>query len=270
VPENLLAAFWDDLDFGATPRAYYHSDGSRLVVQYQDVARAEQLGVPNSFEVILESDGTIVFQYLSMMGVVYSATIGIQNATRDTALQVNFNASYVHDGLAVQFRRPTSGFLGVAPAGGTVAPGQHRDLDVTFDAADLPPGEYSGVLRIVGNDPFEPAKDVPCRLTVTLPLAVPGTPDPSQFGLSFVGANPARESARLELAVPVRAEVTVQIFDVRGALVSQVARREFEPGRHSIGWDGTNSAGRRAGAGIYFVRAVTPTGTLGLRLALLR
>ena len=35
VPENLIAPFWDDLDFGALPHVYYRSQGDSLVIQYR-------------------------------------------------------------------------------------------------------------------------------------------------------------------------------------------------------------------------------------------
>jgi hypothetical protein len=199
-----------------------------------------------------------------------SCTIGIQNATRDTALQVVFDAAYVHSGLAVEIHRPSTGFLAVAPRAGTIAPGQHLDLTIGFNGNGRAPGEYAGVIRLVSSDPIEGVKDVPCRLTLTGILPVQSPPVVTRFGLRFAGGNPSSDGARLELAVPMRGVVSVKVFDVRGAMVNEIARREFDPGLHSIAWDGTDAAGNRSGAGVYFIRAITPAGQFGLRFALLR
>src|SRR2546422_11628390 len=107
VPENLLAPLWDDLDFAGTPHAYYHSDGSRLVIQFQDVGRLGEPGKGNTFEVVLSPYGTITYQYLAMTASdLFSATVGIQDGSRDDGLQVVFNAAYLHNSLAVRFGSP--------------------------------------------------------------------------------------------------------------------------------------------------------------------
>jgi hypothetical protein len=273
TPENLIAPFWDDLDFGATPRAYYKSNGSQLVIQYQAVPRAEEPSLGNSFEVILRADGTIRYQYLSMASTVLtSCTIGIQNATRDTGLQVVSDAAYMHGDLAVEFHRPAPGFMSVSPRSGVVTPGNHLDLTVTFDATDLTEGIYSGFVVIASNDAEQPVRAIPCKL-ITAPVGDLGVGDGSavaRFGLRFAGRNPASDGARVELEVPTRGHADVRVFDVRGALVAELARREFEPGRHALEWNGIDAAGHRAGTGMYFIRADTPAGRFTLRFALLR
>ncbi|MFN2371015.1 MAG: S8 family serine peptidase, partial [Candidatus Krumholzibacteriia bacterium] len=67
APENLLAPFWDDLNVSTTGGAnvYYHYDGAKLIVQYDQVPRYSS-GGPYTFQVLLYPDGTIVYQYESM------------------------------------------------------------------------------------------------------------------------------------------------------------------------------------------------------------
>ncbi len=166
VPENMLAAFWDDLNFNSSPRAYYHSDGTRLVIQFQDVSRFLDSTHPNTFEIILYPNGRIVYQYLSVTATTLNShTVGIQNAGRDDGLQVAFNTPYAHSNLALEFRPPAR-FLTVAPSGGSIPPGGFMDLAVGFNASGLLGGEYAGRVRINGNDPIQPEKNVPCLLTV--------------------------------------------------------------------------------------------------------
>ena len=186
TPPNLLAAFWDDLHFLTLNRAWYYNDGTRLIVQFQDVPRRNETPT-NTFEIIIYPNGTVVYQYLSMNAVLKnSATIGIQNAAKNDGLQVVFNANYVKDNLAVRFRPPAK-FLTVNPTSGTVPPGGFMNLTVGFDATDLFGGEYPGAVRIRGNDPILAQRDVPARLVVTGVANVETNPASVAFGNVFVG-----------------------------------------------------------------------------------
>jgi hypothetical protein len=268
VPENLLAVFWDDLDFAGTPRAWYHTNGSRLVVQYQDVRRVGEPGSSNTFEVVLTPDGSILYQYDTMSSFVGSATVGIQNATRDDALQVSFNQNYVHNGLAIRFTHPAD-FLKVSPLSGSVGPGGHVDLTLTFNSTGLAEGDYPATVQIQSNDPNTPTRDIPCLLTVATPVGVPKQVV-ERFGLRLAGANPSAGGMRLELAVPKPSMVVVRVFDVHGALVRELARHEFVAGVHPVAWDGADAEGRPARSGVYFVQASGPDGGLNQRVVLLR
>jgi hypothetical protein len=186
VPENLLAVFWDDLTFSTTRRAYYYNDGTRLIIQYQDVPRLAESTAPNTFEIILYPTGQIVYQYLSMTAPTKnSCTIGMQNQARNDGLQVVFNANYVKNNLAIRFR-PPSKFLTVTPVSGTVPPGGSMNLTVGFNAADLFGGLYEGAVRIRGNDPVLPQQDVSCRLTVTGVPDIAVVPTSIEYGNVFV------------------------------------------------------------------------------------
>ena len=111
LPNNFVAPFWDDLDPSAGGSIYYHSDdaGERFIVQYQDIPRFEDGGAL-TFEVILESDGSILYQYEEMSGTLDSATVGVENFNGTDGLEIAFNESYVEDGLAVSIE-PTPGIL---------------------------------------------------------------------------------------------------------------------------------------------------------------
>ena len=106
-PNNLLAVFWDDLNPSAAGQVYYYSDPGhgRFIVSYDGVPHYSNSG-SLFFQVILNQDGSIVYQYLSMDDGGHGnngATIGIENATGDDGLQVCYNADYVHAELAVFF-----------------------------------------------------------------------------------------------------------------------------------------------------------------------
>ncbi len=191
VPENLLAVFWDDLNFSSVKRAYYQYDGSRLIIEYLNVPVYGQTST-NTFEILLYPNGTIVYQYLTMGTPKNSCTIGIQNEAKNDGLQVVYNNDYVKNNLAIRFRPPAR-FLTVSPISGTVPAGRSMNLTVGFNAADLFGGVYNGAVRIRGNDPVLPQQDVTCALTVTGVPDVAANPTLVEFGNVFVGFPAVRQ-----------------------------------------------------------------------------
>src|SRR5262245_44389098 len=199
VPPSLFAVFWDDLDYRPTvapnARAYYLYDGTRTIVQYKGVPRRGESGTTamNDFEVIFYPNGDVVYQYLTMNAVVKnSATIGMQNSTKNDGLQVVFNANYVKNNLAIRFRPPAR-FLTVSPGSGTIPPGAFLDLTVGFNASGLFGGTYNGQVHLAGNDPVQPNKNVPAVLHVTGVPDVAANPGSIDFGNVFVGFPKLRE-----------------------------------------------------------------------------
>jgi subtilisin family serine protease len=154
APENLIAPCWDDL-YMSSRKAYYYNNASSLFIEFQDVYRLSGEG-PYTFEVVLSPDGSILYQYLYLRGVLPSATVGIQNGTKDDGLTVAFNTSYLHDNLAVRFSgRPA--WLTIDPLSGTVPPSQCLDLQVIMDATTLVADDYTSSIIISSNDPFNPS-----------------------------------------------------------------------------------------------------------------
>jgi hypothetical protein len=212
VPENLLAVLWDDYTFGGIPRAYYHADSARLVVQFQDVPRLGETAL-NTFEAILYPDGRIIHQYLAINTTVRnSSTIGIQNAARDKGLQVAFNANYVKNDLAVRFRPPLR-FLSVAPEQASVPPRGNLDLTVGFYALGLPIGHYQGMIHITSNDEVHPARDIPCRLSVRLAPDIAVAPAALDFGSVVAGRIETRELRVTNLGSDLLEVTSVQVSD---------------------------------------------------------
>lgn len=73
-----------------------------------------------------------------------------------------------------------------------------------------------------------------------------GAPSPNPFRLSttFAYSVPGDRSQ----------EVRIGIYDVAGRLVRTIVSGSQAPGRHEVTWDGTDSRGRHANRGVYFVR----------------
>jgi hypothetical protein len=274
-PENMLAVFWDDLDFrpfiSPNSRAYFHNDGTRFIVSFHDVPHAPNAGFSGTatFQVILHPDGKIVYQYLTAVSPANSATIGIQNGTRTIALQVAHNTAYVHPGLAVRIQR-TPDWLTVTPGASTI-PGQgFVDLDLAIASAELDLGVYTANIRIASNDPDEAIVDIPVTLTVTNTTDIDVSEAPSRFALSLAGANPTRGGARFMLAIPEPQTVNLQVYNVRGAVVRSLQHEILQPGYHPIGWDGRDASGQRAASGVYFVRMRAGSFSQTVRVTLMR
>jgi hypothetical protein len=66
--------------------------------------------------------------------------------------------------------------------------------------------------------------------------------------------NPFNPSTRIDFEVPHAGQARLAVFDVRGRLVRELYAGALAPGRRTARWDGTTTAGSRAGSGIYYYR----------------
>ncbi|MFA7331642.1 MAG: hypothetical protein WC326_11285 [Candidatus Delongbacteria bacterium] len=110
TPNNLIAAFWDDLAphyVGST--VHYLSDvaNGRFIVQYHVPAYGSiEPYTFLDFQVVLYADNSIRVNYLNLVETdVAEATTGIENADGTIGLQVNYNGSggRLGDLLSVRF-----------------------------------------------------------------------------------------------------------------------------------------------------------------------
>jgi hypothetical protein len=65
--------------------------------------------------------------------------------------------------------------------------------------------------------------------------------------------NPFRSAVTLELVVPQRSNVTVEVLDLRGRVVRHLKAGEMPAGRHRLQWDGKADDAVPLPAGIYLV-----------------
>jgi len=158
-PNNILAWLWDDLDItdadNTGGRVYLQTDGSRCIIQI--VAYPEYRADPGDVvtaEVILDADGTVTIQYLSIAPGfdVQNCTVGIENASGTDGLQVVYLAAYLHDNLAIKFFMPYQ-WLTVDQNSGSLLGGKADTILCTFITADLDTGLYHAQVVITSNDP---------------------------------------------------------------------------------------------------------------------
>ena len=139
-PNNALYPFWDDLLFsaGSTAWYYYDSGNNRCIIQWDSVAFYSGAGT-NTFQVILKPGGEMLFQYRSM-GTATSATVGIENAAGDIALQTVLNAAYLHNEMAVLYKLRGVDWLSYNPNSGVLAPSSSQNVSADFNATGLTVG----------------------------------------------------------------------------------------------------------------------------------
>jgi hypothetical protein len=84
-------------------------------------------------------------------------------------------------------------------------------------------------------------------------VAASGDPVRGGTRIARVAPNPASAMSVISLALTERAEVRLDVYDVRGRHVRAVARGPFPAGSSSVAWDGADDRGHRVSPGIYFV-----------------
>lgn len=169
LPNAMIAPFWDDLSPQLSGgRIFYYNDvaNNRFVVQYDSVQHYQSLTGRYTFEAILYSSGRIVFQYQSLTGAVNSCTVGIENRTGSDGLQCVFNAAYLANNLAIEFKAVTPWLTFSGATSGTLNPTQCTDVTMIFTAGTLTPGTYTGQLTVVSNDPVHNPVNVPVTFVI--------------------------------------------------------------------------------------------------------
>ena len=166
-PNDYIGPFWDDLNptQGGQVYYYYDEDNNRFIVEWKEVPHYYNSG-SYTFEAILYPDGHMLYQYNTMDGDLTSATVGIENGDGSDGLEVVYNASYVHDGLAVWLGL-NLGWLTEDPASGTVEVGESMDVGLVFNTADMDTGQYGAIVRVMSNDPQDSVVNVTISLHVT-------------------------------------------------------------------------------------------------------
>lgn len=185
APRNLLALFWDDL-LPSSGSAHYYCDGTRAIVQYTNFASYSGDG-SYTMQMQLYPNGAIEYHYKTMLAPLGHATIGIQDASGTDGLTVAYNATYVHENLAIRFE-PMTQWLTVSPVSGSVPPGGSTTVDVTFNATGLCDSHYDGAVHVLTNDPVRSDVNVPVGLDVAGSADVAVNPGSLDFGGVYLGS----------------------------------------------------------------------------------
>jgi flagellar hook assembly protein FlgD len=93
---------------------------------------------------------------------------------------------------------------------------------------------------------------------------------PQAYAIGPAIPNPVFRSTMIELSVPRDGAVVVDLFDVAGRRVRSLLDARLEPGMHAVRWDGCDSSGQPAPAGVYYARMQAPGIDRSVGLVLVR
>ncbi|HTW92953.1 MAG TPA: nidogen-like domain-containing protein [bacterium] len=176
-PNSLIAPLWADLDPSQGGSVYYLADTAhgRFIVSWMDVPSHGSGGSDSfTFQVVLDTSGGIVFQYLRLPAPLRlgtdSCSVGIENDSGQVGLEYLYNDSpaenELHDSLAVRFYRLHLDACPVAvlrPVGSVLAADSIRPLvdvrNTGLDSATFPAilkigGGYQETLTVSGLAPL--------------------------------------------------------------------------------------------------------------------
>lgn len=116
-PENMIAAFWDDLNLGGGGKVFSQYDlaNHRYIIEWSRVNN--EMGSQETFEIVLydpafyptpSGDGAILFQYSAVSNTDSGdnyATVGIENDTHSDGLLYSFDNRYPAGAASLQSGR---------------------------------------------------------------------------------------------------------------------------------------------------------------------
>ena len=253
----MIAPFWDDLDPSSQGEIYRYHDvaNSRYIVQWDNIPHFFT-GGNFTFQVILNADGVILFQYESI-SYSFEATVGIENANATDGLTAFHATQYVNDGMAIRVSESSMvPWLDYQPISGQVGPGQTTEVPLVFSATDMAAGNHLAQLTFRSNDANEPFVSIPVSLMVQEDVAAAGD-TPLAFELGGAVPNPFNPATTLRFRLPAPGHTTLKLYDVQGRLVKTLVDEHRAAGEHQVRWQGRDETGRRVASGIYCARLVS-------------
>ena len=159
-------------------------------------------------------------------------------ATGQTSAQLEINSSLVR--------------LAITPASGTLAPGGSELLDVSFNTDGLPENLYQGAITISS---VAGTVTVPVSILVSSTVSVEKETVPiSALRLGPNYPNPFSRETTIQYELPVESQVTVDIFDLNGRLVSSINQGTMVSGNHEVSWNALDDSGNPVVSGLYLYR----------------
>jgi len=159
------------------------------------------------------------------------------------------------------------------PFNATIEPGNAVNVTLTQNVPPLDPASFTYILqvesssnnRLIANDSF-PFVVTNAPSTGQLKAGGEtwtfsddtehGSPLPESVELLGNYPNPFNPETRISYRLSEARHVTLQVFDIKGRLISELVNGEQAAGPQNIFWNGKTSEGKRVASGIYLYRLV--------------
>ncbi len=164
APNNIIAAFWDDLDGRTQGTVHYLREADKLTIQFTNWQKYNATG-SLTFQIVLKSNDRIMFYYNNLNATLTSATVGIENAAGNDGLQIVYEAAYLANNLAVQIGADPE-WLTLNNYAGTIYNGNSVNIGLMINTDGMELGDYSMDMEISSNDPVNPLIIVPITMTI--------------------------------------------------------------------------------------------------------
>lgn len=93
---------------------------------------------------------------------------------------------------------------------------------------------------------------------------------PQNFVLEQNYPNPFNPDTQINFRIPNQSHVAITIYNMMGQQVARLTDRVYQPGHHSVSWDGRNSSGKVVTSGTYFYRLETGEFTQARKMIFLK
>lgn len=123
----------------------------------------------------------------------------------------------------------------------------NKEVDINLEGVSYKDAE-AGVVS--GSQAFEPRATAMISINAQVEIAAV----PQAFNLQQNYPNPFNPSTTIMYAVPQESQVTVEIYDITGKLVTTLVDAKQVAGYHAVAWNGNNAVGSRVATGIYFYK----------------
>ena len=143
----------------------------------------------------------------------------------------------------------------------------HVTVMSSLNQADLVPSEYIDFLDALAQHDLDDYLSYGYALATHLgAVSVPGDPVTHSADDATGYPNPFESRTGVLFSIERAKEVTVRVVDVTGREVRMLGSGRMEAGAHYVSWDGLDANGRRATAGIYFIRVQTVQRALNVKV----
>ncbi len=87
---------------------------------------------------------------------------------------------------------------------------------------------------------------------------------------NYAYPNPFSAESSYNFQVKRSQNVQISVYNVKGQLIRTLADKTFQPGNHSITWDGNDQKGNSCASGVYFYKVVSPKKSSWIKTILMK